>query len=56
MPFNLNDFRTSFVHGGARPSQFEMQIFGQMPCVAPQEFRRQNATSAFLCHMSQIPA
>lgn len=56
MPFNLNDFRNKFVNGGARPSQFEMQITwpdavrGISGVVsAEQDFR-------FLCQISEIPA
>lgn len=56
MAFNLNDFRNKLVNGGARPSQFEMQI--QWPDLlrgnaavtgAERDFR-------FLCHVSQIPS
>jgi hypothetical protein len=55
MAFNLNDFRNKFVNGGARPSQFEMQIIwpdlirgaaGVAP--AERDFR-------FLCSVSEIP-
>jgi hypothetical protein len=56
MPFNVNDFRNKFLNGGARPSQFEMQlswpdavrgVAGVAP--AEQDFR-------FLCQISEIPA
>lgn len=56
MAFNLNDFRNKFVHGGARASQFEMQI------VWPDAVRGVSGVAGaerdfrFLCHMSEIPA
>lgn len=56
MAFNLNDFRNKLVNGGARPSQFEMQITwpdivrgSASVASAERDFR-------FLCSVSEIPA
>ncbi len=55
MAFNLNDFRNKLVHGGARPSQFEMVL------TWPDAIRGVAGVSAaekdfrFFCTMSQIP-
>jgi hypothetical protein len=55
MAFNLNDFRNKFVNGGARASQFEMQI------VWPDLVRGTAGVAAaerdfrFLCHTSELP-
>ena len=56
MPFNVNEFRNKFVHGGARTSSFEMQIVwpdavrgGAGVAASETDFR-------FLCHLSEIPA
>ena len=53
MPFALNEFRNTLQHGGARPSQFDMDIVWPAQIAAA-------ATSArlkfpFLCQTSQIP-
>ncbi len=55
MAFNVNDFRNKFVHGGARASQFEMQIswpdiLRGAPGVVGAE-----ADFRFLCYISEIP-
>ena len=56
MPFNVQDFRNKLIAGGARPSQFEMQI------TWPDAVRGSGGVSAaekdfrFLCHISEIPA
>lgn len=53
--FNLQDFRNKFVNGGARPSQFKMQI------TWPDAIRGIAGVSAaerdfsFLCSVSEIP-
>lgn len=56
MAFNLNDFRNKFVNGGARPSQFEMQLTwpdavrgAAGVAAAERDFR-------FLCQISEIPS
>ncbi len=56
MPFNVQEFRNKLVTGGARPSQFEMQITwpdalrgAAGVSAAEQDFR-------FLCQISEIPA
>lgn len=55
MAFNLNEFRNKFSNGGARASQFEMQLTwpdlvrGTVGVTgAERDFR-------FLCHSSQLP-
>lgn len=52
MAFNLNDFRNNLQFGGARPTQFEMNL--SIPAIVT------GATAAmaqlqFLCHLSSIP-
>lgn len=55
MAFNLNDFRNAFTHGGARRTQFEVQL------TWPDAVRGATGVAAaerdfrFLCNMSQIP-
>ena len=55
MAFNVNDFRNKFTNGGARPTQFEMQILwptglaGAQVAAAQGDFR-------FLCQVSELPA
>jgi hypothetical protein len=56
MPFNVQDFRNKLVAGGARPTQFEMQI------AWPDAIRGSAGVSGaerdfrFLCELSEIPA
>jgi hypothetical protein len=55
MAFDVNEFRNKFIHGGARASQFAMQmvwpdILRGLPGVTGAE-----ADFRFLCHMSEIP-
>lgn len=56
MAFNLNEFRNKLVNGGARPSQFEMQISW------PEAVRGASSVSGaerdfrFFCKISEIPA
>ncbi len=56
MPFNVQDFRNKLLAGGARPTQFEMQI------VWPDAVRGSAGVAAaekdfrFLCQISEIPA
>lgn len=52
MAFNLNEFRNKLVHGGARPSQFEMQITWPLNIPLGQ---LASADVRFLCSISQIP-
>lgn len=55
MAFNLQDFRNRLINGGARPSQFEMQL------TWPDAVRGASNVSAaerdfrFLCQISEIP-
>lgn len=56
MAFNVNEFRNKLTNGGARPSQFEMQITwpdavrgAGLVSSAERDFR-------FLCQISEIPA
>jgi hypothetical protein len=56
MPFNLNDFRNKFVHGGARPSQFEMQIAWPDAVRGAAGVSAAEADFRFLCQISEIPA
>ena len=51
MPFALNEFRNTLQHGGARPSQFDMDIVWPA-AIAAQTARLQ---LPFLCQISQIP-
>lgn len=46
MSFDLNVFRNKLVHGGARPSQFTMEIIGT---------REDLTILPFLCEISEIP-
>jgi len=52
MAFDLNQFRNALLHGGARPSQFEMEITWPVNIpsgiIAGSNFR-------FLCRVSKIP-
>lgn len=52
MPFDLNAFRNKLSHGGARPSQFEMQIF--WPTAVPLG-RDAELDFRFLCSIAEIP-
>lgn len=52
MPFQLNEFRNALQHGGARPSQFDMDIVwpsGLQASVARAKF-------PFMCQIAEIPA
>lgn len=51
MPFALNEFRNTLQHGGARPSQFDMDIV--WPGTVNASVAR--AKLPFLCQISQIP-
>lgn len=51
MPFALNEFRNTLQHGGARPSQFDMDIV--WPGVIAAGVAR--AKLPFLCQISEIP-
>lgn len=46
MGFDLNTFRNKLVHGGARPSQFQMEIIGT---------REDLSFLPFMCQVSEIP-
>lgn len=56
MAFNLNEFRNALVNGGARPTQFEMQLTwpdilrGNASVIGAENKIR------LLCQISQIPA
>ncbi|MDE2106380.1 MAG: hypothetical protein KGL39_54695 [Patescibacteria group bacterium] len=52
MAFVLNDFRNALQYGGARPSQFDMQIV--WPATVDASLAR--LQFPFLCSVSQIPA
>jgi len=56
MAFNLNDFRNKFVNGGARPSQFEMQIVWPDILRGAPGVVGAEADFRFLCQISEIPA
>lgn len=51
MPFALNEFRNTLQHGGARPSQFDMDL------VWPANISQMSARlkMPFLCQISEIP-
>jgi hypothetical protein len=52
MPFDLNRFRNALVHGGARPSQFEMEI--TWPTNIPTGLAAGSALR-FLCQVAELP-
>lgn len=54
MAFNLNDFRNKFANGGARPSQFEMQL--TWPNALSGQTAGAETDFRFLCQISSIPA
>ncbi len=53
MPFNLNEFRNKLIHGGARPSQFNMRV--TWPQLIPTGVAAA-ADFPFMCQVSEIPA
>jgi hypothetical protein len=55
MAFNLNDFRNQFVNGGARPSQFEMQIIWPDAVRGAAGVAAAETSFRFLCSISEIP-
>jgi len=55
MPFNLNEFRNKFVNGGARPTQFEMQIIWPDAVRGAAGVASAERDFKFLCSVSEIP-
>lgn len=56
MPFNLQDFRNRLLNGGARPSQFEMQLTWPDVVRGAANVSAAERDFRFLCQISEIPA
>ena len=56
MPFQLNDFRNKLANGGARPSQFEMQLTWPDAVRGIGTITQAEADFRFFCYVSEIPA
>ena len=55
MPFDLNEFRNNLQLGGARPSQFEMNINWPSGISLPADVAGATSQVPFLCQISEIP-
>lgn len=53
--FNLQEFRNKFQNGGARPSQFEMQVIWPAAVRGTAGVAAAERDFSFLCNMAQIP-
>jgi hypothetical protein len=56
MAFSLQDFRNRLIHGGARPSQFEMQLTWPDAVRGAANVSAAERDFRFLCQISEIPA
>jgi len=56
LPFNVQDFRNKLVAGGARPTQFEMQIVWPDAVRGSAGIAGAERDFRFLCQVSEIPA
>jgi hypothetical protein len=56
VPFNLADFRNTFFNGGARPSQFEMQVVWPAAVRGVAGVPSAEHDFRFLCQISEIPS
>jgi hypothetical protein len=55
MAFQLNDFRNKLVAGGARPSQFEMQLTWPDAIRGVTNVTQAESDFRFFCQISEIP-